>query len=346
VWGEGRIFKRGRVLWIAYYCDGKEVRESSRSDNIKAARDLLHERVSSLRKGMLAPRETSLVYDDLEADIIHDYEVNDRRSLIRLKHALNHLRGFFHGYRVTRITTSLTREYIPHRKDEKAANATINVELATLKRMLHLAQHANRVGRIPFIPMLLVRNARQGFFDHQAFLAVKSRLPEDIGRMVTFLYLSAWRIGEALNLQWRDVDWNGRVIALRREHSKNGRGRTLALRGELLEIIGEARKLRLLHCLYVFHRDGHQLRNTYVYKQWHRACRETEQRGRLIHDLRRTAIRNMVRAGVPTNVVMSQSGHLTDGVFRRYDIVSEVDLAQAQERLGAYLAMQATTVGQ
>jgi integrase len=346
VWGEGRIFKRGRVLWIAYYCNGKEVRESSRSDSIKAARDLLHERVSRSRNGTLARREASMVYDDLEADILNDYEINKRRSLKRLQQSQRHLRSFFHGIRVIRITTTLIRDYVRHRSAENAANASINVELATLKRMLHLAQHANRIARIPFIPMLVVRNARQGFFDHQAFLAVKSRLPEDIGRMVTFLYLSAWRIGEALNLQWRDVDWAGNVIVLRPEHSKNARPRTLALRGDLLELIGEARKLRRLDCVYVFHWRGHQLTHSYIYRRWHRACREAEQRGRFIHDLRRTAIRNMVRAGVPTNVVMSQSGHLTDSVFRRYDIVSEGDLAQAQERLDAYLAMQAATVRQ
>jgi integrase len=343
-WGEGRIFKRGSVYWLAYYCDGKEVRESSKTDNLKAARDILHERVASTRKGELAPREAALTFNDLEADILHDYELNNRpRSLVRLSQALNHLRGFFRGYRIARITTASVREYILQRKNEEASNGTINVEIAALKRMLRLAHDANRIGRVPFIPLLVCRNARQGFFDHSTFLAVKSHLPEDVSRMVSFLYLSGWRIGEAMNLQWRDVDWNGRVIVLRREHSKNAQSRTLALRGELLELVGALRKLRRLDCLYVFHHNGQQMRHTYTYGHWKQACREAGQSGRIIHDLRRTAIRNMVRAGVPTNVVMSQTGHLTDSVFRRYDIVSEIDLAQAQERLDAYLTAQTAT---
>jgi len=256
-----------------------------------------------------------------------------------LKLSVRHLRRTFALDRAVEITTDRIKKYIRSGQREGSANASINRELSALKRMFKLAVESDRLRFAPHVPMLEENNARQGFVDHSVFLTVREHLPAYLKDPITFLYLSGWRLGEMRELEWRDVDLAGKAVRLRPEISKNKDGRVLPLSGELLEIIERAKAQRRLDCSYVFHLDGDQVGD--FKRSWATACRKAGVGKVLVHDLRRTAVRNMVRAGIPDRIAMALSGHKTRSVFDRYNIVSEEDLAVATGRLQSHLHKQA-----
>jgi integrase len=177
--------------------------------------------------------------------------------------------------------------------------------------------------------------------EHSDYLAIRDHLPAYYRDILDFGYLSGWRRGEILTLEWRDVDRAASVARLRPDVSKTREGRVLVLSKPLRDVIERRWHARALGCSLVFHRDGLTLEHHFE-APWRRACKAAGLPGRLFHDLRRTAVRNMVRAGIPERVAMQISGHKTRSVFDRYNIVSEGDLRQAADRLAAYVGSVGT----
>jgi integrase len=318
------------------YHRGKEYRESSRSDSEAQARKLLKKRIGEVATGQLiGPSEERVSFEDLAKMLITDYEINGKRSVDSARLSIRHLREFFSLYRAIDITPDRISAYVRARQEEDAANGSINRELAALKRAFTLATRAGKLGSAPYIPLLEENNSRRGFLDHGSFLALRDGLPAHLKDPVTFLYLSGWRVSEMRTLEWRDVDLPGRELCLRPEVSKNKDGRPLPLRGELLEIIQRAHEKRRPDCPYVFHDHGQPIGD--FRKAWNTACKKAGLSGIIVHDLRRTAVRNMVRAGIPERVAMELSGHKTRRVFDRYNIVNDADRARASELLQQHL---------
>lgn len=340
--GMGRIFQRGQVWWIQFNHNGTQHRESSKSKERGDAVRLLTQRLDTIQSGKpLAAQGGKLALDRLIEGLLNDYRMKGLRSTRRAGYAAQHLIDYFgQGKLAADITTPAITSYIVTRQSEGAASATINREAAALKRAFALAREAGLLASAPVIKLLPEYNARQGFIDHAQFTALHEALPEHLRGPIAFLYLSAWRREEVFGLQWRDVEAN--AIRLRPEASKSKKGRVLPLRGELAAIIERARLNRRLDCMHVFHHGGRAIRD--FRGSWAKALAQAGlDPALLVHDLRRSAIRNMVRSGTPEGIVMGLSGHQTRSVFDRYNIVSESDLQAALERQEAYLKGQPAT---
>lgn len=340
--GLGNIYKRGSVWWIRYWHHGREYRESSYSDNEARASKLLRKRLGEIESGRLVgPKAERLKFEDLSNFLTTDYQINGRRSLRSAELSIRHLTASLGTLRAVEITSDRIKSQVLDRQKEGAANASINRELACLRRMFSLALKSGQLVYVPYIPLLAEDNARQGFVDHPDFQALRAALPDYLKDPMGFLYWSGWRAGEMKTLQWRDVDLAGKVIRLRSEHSKNKAPRILPLTGELLDIIERARSNRRLDCTSVFNNEGRPIGD--FRKAWSTACKAAGLNALIVHDLRRTAVRNMVRAGIPERVAMSLTGHKTRSIFDRYNIVSEQDLTDAAQRLQDHVTMRPPT---
>ncbi len=198
--------------------------------------------------------------------------------------------------------------------------------------------------RVPVFPeMPDPSNARQGFFNGADFAALQVELPEHLRAPAEFGYLTSWRKSEVFGLRWQNVEWDDEVINLDVGTTKNRRGRVFpfgdypALR-ELLErqrAYTNTTEADLHHDVpWVFHRHGKPIKDHYA--GWRAACKRAGLEGRTFHDLRRSAIRTMIRAGVSKNVAMKLSGHKTGSVFDRYDIDDLDDLREAATKLSQH----------
>ena len=364
----GSIYKRGGTFWIKYYRNGKPYRESTRSIKEADAKRLLKKREGEIANGKLPGIYFDKVrFDELAEDMLLDYRINGK-NFKRGKQSIKHLKGAFEGYRIVDITTPRIQDYIESRIAEGAANATVNRELAALKFMLNLGakQTPPKVGLIPFVPMLKENNVKKGFFEHGQFLALRSTLPSHLHGFVTFAYKVGWREREISGLTWNQVDLLQGIVRLEVGESKNGEGRTVYLDDELKDMLQgqwENRKKSGKLCPFVFPNEESTGPIRDFRGAWNKACRgtgigygykkdngyvvkwqDTYPPGPTLHDFRRTAVRNMVRAGVPERVAMMISGHKTRSVFDRYNIVSDSDLRLAAQQQATYLEKQTGTI--
>jgi integrase len=189
--------------------------------------------------------------------------------------------------------------------------------------------------------MLKENNAREGFIELDTFDAVHALLEEDLQPLAVAAYVTGWRVRAELQTRtWNHVDLDAGWIRLEPGETKNGEGRMFPLTPELrtaLELQRERtdaiEKETGSIIPWVFHHGDQPIR--YWRRSWLTAIAAAGVPGLLRHDFRRTAVRNLERAGVPRTAAMKMVGHKTESIYRRYAIVDEGMIREAADKLTA-----------
>ncbi len=337
--------RRSSVWWAKYYVNGRPIRESTGTAKESEAKRFLKEREGRVATGApVLPRADRVRYDEVAGDLRQHYASTGSRNLVEAGTRFKHLDAFFTGKRIAGIGAAEITKYVVARQAKGAANGTINRELAVLSRMLRLAYENGKLLRLPVMRKPKEAPPRQGFFEADQYESVRRRLRPDLQLVTAIEYTFGWRAqSEVLTLERRQVDLDAGTIRLDPGTTKNDDGRVVYMTPEVKTMVAaqiervralERKTGRIVPFLFP-HLTGRRQGQRIVdfRKAWTTACRRAGVPGRLRHDFRRTAVRNMVNRGVSERVAMKVTGHKTRAVFDRYHIVSPADLQDVARKL-------------
>lgn len=360
--GTGGLIKiKGCRYWYAQIYDknGKQRRVSTRTTVKQKAESALRNLLVDKERGVQFVGDVKkLRYADLRAALLQNYVEKGNKSLQVMEDGTETIWGLkaldeFMDYKpavegseepekpglsVAQITTEKAREFSKRRLAEGVANDTINGSLALLRRMLFVAREDGKIQTVPKIRLLKPGSPRKGFLPLDQFEKVLSNLPNNLKPLITFLYYCGVRLGEAKQIEWPQVHLDEALIRLEGDQTKNEEARTVPLPDVLVKMLKKTPKAA---------QQGKVFDVTNLRKQWHKACvraglgtltkvegkADPRYDGLIIHDLRRSAIKNLMKAGVSEKVAMSISGHKTRDVFDRYHIVDTEDVVEAMRKV-------------
>jgi integrase len=331
--GDGSIYNRNGIYWCKFHLNGRPYRESCGTTDEKHAQKHLRARlkeagVSELTAlPFLSQQERRQTIADLLDNLERDLRLRGKLSAPAVS-CLKRAKAGFGMIRATSLTAAQVDAYIQTALENGYRPATINRGLEMLGQCFKLAEIKG-----PRIRQLSeAGNVRKGFTADADLRRVVDHLPAYLKDFTLFGFLTGMRRDSIKSLAWEDVD--GDEIELRGEHAKNGEPQIIPAVGELAEILERRRAERIVNvgkttiiAATIFHRDGLPIGD--FRKTWGTATALAGVPSLLFHDLRRSAARNMTRAGIPQSVAMKISGHKTASMFQRYNIVDLTDVRQA-----------------
>ena len=334
--------KRTTTWFLKYYVGGKPtVIPSGTTDHEEA--------VALLRTKMAAATRQSAEYTDhpervrmnqLFDLLLEDYRYKERNSTYDVELRVDrHLRPFFGTSKAQEVTSKSIKRYVEARKrhDPKPENATINKELSFLRRAFKLGERndPSLVVHVPHFEMLPVDNARSGILTHDQYRMIRDALPAYARVALVIAYHTGARKGEIRKIRKEKIDFRAARIDLPGRTTKNKTPRYLPIYGDMRAELDMAISGTSPECPLLVQHEGKPVFDWE--KSWRGACDEAKIPGTLFHDLRRTALTNMIEAGFSEKEAMEISGHKTRAVFDRYHIVSERRLKQLAVKLEEHL---------
>jgi integrase len=322
---------------MQYYVRGRLVQETSGFRERAEAENLLQQRIGEAAAGRrVGPQRATIA--DLCNLVIEDNRLRNLRDAqhVEWRYKAN-IATVLGSLLASRFGQAQVRSYIASRRAAGASNATINRELAIIRRGFKLGagEDPPLVQRQVVILRLEESNVRQGFLEQDQYEKLLEELPADLKALFVCGYHTGARKNELRCIEWPQVDSDGGAIRLPGSQTKNKKPRTLPIYGDMRRWLEHQRAACPADCVWVFYGERNHPVDNHL-NGWTEACKRAGLPDLLFHDLRRSAVRNMKRAGVQDKVAMEITGHRTRSVFDRYNIVDETDVRGAGERLEEY----------
>lgn len=370
--GTGSIYLQpGSSVWsYQVWINGQRQRGSTECRNKREADAFVRRKLAEYSVGISSPHAEKVTVKKLVEDVLLRNKNDGNKTVAddqsRWK---NHLEPFFGHLRASQVSSDLIDSYIGQRKAQKTRsgtppeNATINRELALLKSAFNhgTEQTPPKVRFVPHFNMLEENNVRSGFLQDESYVRLSHECAIEgmwLAGLFETAYAFSWRNEELLGLRVRQLDFLARIIDLGK--TKNGDQRMLPMTEHVFQVLVRCASSKKADDFVFTHDDGSPVKD--FRGAWWKACiraglgrfecreckrivsegrkcsscnskKKAKYIGLRFHDLRRTGVRNMSRKGVPEKVGMLISGHRTDSVYRRYNIIDMEVLKAATAKI-------------
>jgi integrase len=335
--GSGGLYLRGNVWWIKYRGAGKVFCESSGRPTKNVAKLLLERRLAEVRTNQfVSPSSRRLTLSELYNGLIAEYKRRGKKTTAWVEARWKHrLEPFFGSVRASEVSTDLLNRYIDKQQADGLGDATINRDMAAIKRAFSLAYHCSprKVQEMPCFPDRLTEPLpRKGFVDEAGYSALcKNAGHLWLRSLLALAYSFGLRKEEMLGMKVEQIDLPSRLIRL--QETKNGEPRKIKMTGEVYTLIQQCIVGKApADCVFT-RASGKPVKS--FRGEWDKLVIAAGLPELILHDLRRSAVRNMVRRSIPQQVAMAISGHKTPSVFARYNITSERDITAAADMIEA-----------
>jgi integrase len=317
-------------------------RESSETDVRSKAEQKLRAKLGDVARGDFNARAGRVTIEQLVRLVESNYKTRKLATLEDVEYRnKNHIVPKLGNIPAQKFGDPQIDRYIEERREAGASEASINRELSIIRRGFTLGLRTKPPmfhGAPPHIVILKEDNVRKGFINQEQYEKILPHMPDQLRALFVVAWHTGMRLGELREIRWDWVDLDAEEIRIPPERTKNKKGRTVPIIGEMITAL-QLQKINSegdwAGVPLVFHYHGKMIGQNP--KGWKKAVVTAGFPNLMIHDLRRSAIRMMKRAGLSDDVAMRFSGHLRRDVFDRYNITDEGDMRDARLKLNAKL---------
>jgi integrase len=321
------LFKRGNVYWVYVSINGTRHHKSTGTGIRREAEKIGHafENELNLQRHHLPALQPEMTLDELSARFIAEGMARPH-SLDRLQCIL----PFFGSMQLANIDKASVRRYRQERHAaSKVTVATVNRDLSVLRRILYFAVEEGLIAANPLARMRMERERRTKrpvMSIREEQLLLKSA-PEHLRSIIICALDTGMRRGEITSQNWKDIDFDNRLLHVSRSKTPEGEMREIPLTNRLFELLAVTHK----KTGFVFTYEGDPIKT--IKTSWAATLRRSKLRHFRFHDLRHTANTRLMLAGVLQEVRRELIGHSSRHSRDVNDRYSQVELPEKRDAI-------------